>query len=1215
MFNLLCKYMVTLSFVLLTAGCSLDFEEFSAPSEPDLGMADIPDGTVLDSGADQGSMVMPDMTLDLGLDDADGDGVPDGDDNCPNEANPDQLDLDEDGLGDACDDDADGDDVVDDNDNCPMVANPDQLDLNGDSEGDACDGDIDGDDVSNEDEETNGTDPYNPDSDYDGVADGPSGDPDSVADLCPLAIDPLNLDRDNDGIGDVCDDDDDGDGIKDWWDDCHLGDNVAGDDPAVGAARCQEDYDHDGVLDVDDPCPYRPGLPQTPEGQPCETNVDSFTYARETRDLFVLRVNGQVNLSRLLAATAGGLVVGSQPPSVIGLNTGLDDYSVRTLHASQDDWFLLTDSGLSIYDPNTARVFNVHRRELPSGIDSQLTAVAGGPDTIWVASDRGLNVLKDGAWTLLGEETLPATEVTDLHWDALDRVWAITPAGLVRFVGGEIDFTLDALPMEVGALVSVSESPDAEMWVFGEQAAFIIGADDTITNVLPDVVGTGAAHNGSETYVAHESGLIRVDESMRSYPVSRAPIPESQVTSVAPDPGLNITADRFWAGTSKGIFNFGGAFATYGANQTPSCVRFTDRIRGVEGLWIGTDSGLLRQSTSGSIEALDGSLLPGYDPNTGTSPRVNFAVRVDGQIWVGTSHGVGRYELNGEPAGALQGVFDEPVDVLSFEQYGQDIWLGTANHGLRRRNDAGQWEPPYTTASTSDFLVSNQITGLAIRGDILWISTPSGISKFALISSEFLDPVTLRGGRLLTNNITGVSANDGFLFFESSEGVSVQSGLDDWTHLRRDNNSIPDEAGTNTVLATTFDGEYLWVLLGNSARQPNGSLLRRSPDPNVNAPETMTLFPLGEIGLPAVGDATTATMSAKTTDGGEIRIGFCGDDNTPGGASILGARELLLGSLADRFNQQTRYALKGRGVDSALVTGPTGLPMLVGREDQQAIATELVPFDEQAPANPWPTEISLPNSFNQPPTDCDLTPDGERLWCLFGTEGFARRENDGQAAVQWQPTDADTIGLLSNAELRKIAVLGPSSWWMATNKGIFRYQGGGFLDYNVVRTGGELPSDDVRTIFVHDDKVYAGTALGVGILDLGENSWTTLGRAELGRHSSVRSLALADDQTLWIGSDQGLVKYPLADGEQELQIFTTEDNLPALRINDIVISESGRVIVATPGGLAHRAGMGRFERVGFAQGLPGRAAKQLFMDATRYVWVLSDFGVGRLNLE
>ncbi len=124
-------------------------------------------------------------------DDADGDAIADGCDNCFQVANPDQANTDGDGLGNACDlcagtddlQDADGDGVPDPCDNCLTTPNANQADADNDSVGDVCDVCPGGDDSA--------------DSDGDGRID--------ACDNCPNASNFNQSDADGDGVGDACD--------------------------------------------------------------------------------------------------------------------------------------------------------------------------------------------------------------------------------------------------------------------------------------------------------------------------------------------------------------------------------------------------------------------------------------------------------------------------------------------------------------------------------------------------------------------------------------------------------------------------------------------------------------------------------------------------------------------------------------------------------------------------------------------------------------------------------------------------------------------------------------------------------------------------------------------------------------------------------------------------------------------------------------------------
>jgi len=102
--------------------------------------------------------------------------------------------------------DSDGDGVFDTVDNCPNDANADQLDTDGDNQGDACDPDDDDDGLSDTEEANIGTDPLLADTDGDGITDYDETLYDTIAGYDPLNdTNPTLADTDGDGYDDGAD--------------------------------------------------------------------------------------------------------------------------------------------------------------------------------------------------------------------------------------------------------------------------------------------------------------------------------------------------------------------------------------------------------------------------------------------------------------------------------------------------------------------------------------------------------------------------------------------------------------------------------------------------------------------------------------------------------------------------------------------------------------------------------------------------------------------------------------------------------------------------------------------------------------------------------------------------------------------------------------------------------------------------------------------------
>ncbi len=245
--------------------------EFDAQENPTVGMT--VEGTVNIGNYTLTSYAYGDIVVWNYARDHDSDGFTDGLDNCPRMANPDQIDTDEDLVGDACDGDDDGDSIADDWDDCNSGEIGWTSGPNTDHDSDGCrdlteDFDDDADTIfdyndncpkgpvgwiSNLENDENQDGCEDVDSDGDGIVD--------QLDKCPSISDD-QADLDGDGIGDACEDDTDGDGISDILDNCpyDVFDWASDQDTDHDQDGCRDadrdsDDDGDNVLDLSDECP------------------------------------------------------------------------------------------------------------------------------------------------------------------------------------------------------------------------------------------------------------------------------------------------------------------------------------------------------------------------------------------------------------------------------------------------------------------------------------------------------------------------------------------------------------------------------------------------------------------------------------------------------------------------------------------------------------------------------------------------------------------------------------------------------------------------------------------------------------------------------------------------------------------------------------------------------------------------------------------------
>mgnify|MGYP000129383721 CR=1 FL=1 len=231
-------------------------------------------------------------------------------------------------------------------------------------------------------------------------------------------------------------------------------------------------------------------------------------------------------------------------------------------------------------------------------------------------------------------------------------------------------------------------------------------------------------------WLATSRGLARVDPAGRLRTWGRNQGLASEHVSA-----LTATEDGLLVGTTAGVARFDGVgFAPLGAGLA-SGPRNVYSVAARDGeVWVGTLEGAWRFA--------DGA--PGFD-SVGSTTRVRYetgelpdswvnavTIAPDGRLWVGTyDHGLATVGVDGRWSSLTEGD-DLPCgwvnpDALVALDDGTAL-VGTLGGGLLRVDPTGaidRW-------TAADGLAGDDVTGLAVDGQDVWVATRSGLSRLEL---------------------------------------------------------------------------------------------------------------------------------------------------------------------------------------------------------------------------------------------------------------------------------------------------------------------------------------------------------------------------------------------------------------------------------------------------------------------------------------------------
>lgn len=1248
----------------VVSGCALDFDKFVSESSQngvDVGLVDmeIPVDTARpeidsdDDGVEDSADNCPaienanqrdsdgDGQGDVCDDDRDGDRIQNDQDICPDVGDPSQSDLDSDGIGDACDSDLDGDGVENEVDACPRIPNPDQSDLDADGTADACDDDIDGDGLTQDQEAALGAHPFFWDSDADGIADN--------VDTCPIHLDSTNYDGDGDGLGRICDPDDDEDGVYDFEDNCPgtaNPDQQDGNGNGVGDV-CEEDFDGDGVSNADDSCPHWPNPEQN--DSPCHEIARSWFYDRETVDLSH-RDNGTYVTTRL------GIyrIEGNDESRVVDTFKLFESQLTSVYPGDQGRLLLSSENAVFVLNEFTHRQFDLMNITAPTNFEGPFEEIIEYAGKIWVGTSQGVFRLDDEGWTQveIGDAVTQINRTLEMVRGPGNTLWIVFADGVAIFDGERLicsdeGVTCPVRSLDITRLKGAFSTDSDSIWVFHDQGADKYNFAGLVQASFrgPEVFDLAG---DQELLAIAPFNLYRVDGESRPLPISLRTFASSQLTSI-----IQEIDGTYLIGSVNGVQRHKGVISTYMQNAQQGiadlgpCV--VDGLRFGGDLWIASRDRLTRITPTNEVESLTIEEINvdlqnlGEAPINGNQFSISAMQLIDDSIWLGTTHGILVYSPSQgsflQPP-AREQLPSAPITAVEYDSVTGRVWIGTQGGGIVHtsletlRNSPAV--PGWTAFSQDDGLPSGDVRALAIGNQRVYAATQGG--TIAIDASTFLRDPSF-GSRIeplsLAGNDVAVDSASGRVFFATDNGLAVVSPDGQWEIFQQFDESapLPDDPNaafvglpfavdTNVVRSVTFDGEFMWLVMGRGQTResadgtfvtinPAGSIVRRRPE--LSNEEGLKLWEPKDLGTPETDAIGGVGIKYQA---GEIHLSVCGQstmDEIPGGYSIISDSDFVM----DRFSASS---LVGFPVPTnAIMAGPEGSVISTGLDYEGS------PISQRFVGNEWKT-IELPyDDLGGVLKACALEPNAPNvLNCIAPrmvaepppSGGVLTGTLDQTGEIVWQATSAREFSQFKNGDLTSIVTNSAGVSWIGSLEGLIKYASAGTVIELISKANEtELLSDQILALELHNDVLYLGTEQGLQRFSPAENEGSKwLLPSE--QPANVRDLAVVDlavnvDGSIFAATSSGLHKY-----DQALNYVGRDDRSTGLLSNEVTAvttRSDGSVYVGSSGGLnLWDPETSTWKTVPLGYHLQGQRIEALLTTHSDEVWVRTSAGIARL---